>query len=618
MSAQQQNTALACEKQDLQFNPENYIVTDTLLSDNSPVYYGYNILEKIVDVIDQYSYDTIFIVSCTSVDSLYGKSMYKSFRKRNIDFDVIRLPDGENNKNFRKLDFLCEELISRNISKDSIIVAFGGGTIGNVVGLAAALIFRGVRFVEVPTTSMGITDSALSNKQAINGRKGKNHFGVYHAPIFIWSDSYYSRSEPLNNTKGTLVEGIKNGFISDPDILDFFDKVLNPACDYTDETYYELLYRIINSKRRIIEKDPTEKRLGLILEYGHTFGHAIEWISHGAMTHGEAVAIGMCLAAELSNALGFCNKEVVALHYRLLQDRLGLDVFIPESVSTDAMIKTMMLDNKKNQGGVKFVLLRGLGEVQQEAGEYLVQVALDKIRDLIEVYRQKNPDTSNQFSTKQPEPKRLKTYPDETVESLVRRYDGPLRMALSEGMELAKKAKVQRGWHVLDIGSGTGYISVSLAEAVGPEGTVHCLDNSPQLLDVLQEKAKRKRIDRIIQIVPYDCTVKLPFDDGQFDAVFSSYLLHELDESALSMMLEVFRVLKPGGSFVVADYQRIEDKERRREIEDWYRAQGSDNSNEQRLRFSLQDLERMYMKVEFTNVQINTWFGFHMHAIGEK
>jgi 3-dehydroquinate synthetase len=133
---------------------------------------------------------------------------------------------GDSCKRFASLEEVLEGLIAAGASKRSILIAFGGGAVGNLVGMAAALLFRGVRYVEIPTTMTGQTDSVLSNKQAINGRSGKNLFGTYHAPLFIWADTAYLASEPLASCRSGIVEGIKNGFIADPPFLDELEQML--------------------------------------------------------------------------------------------------------------------------------------------------------------------------------------------------------------------------------------------------------------------------------------------------------------------------------------------------------------------------------------------------------
>jgi len=284
------------------------IKLSTELEKPSPFYFGYDIEQSFLLELEKYAFDKIFFFTEPHLFELYGKSLYDKLCEKvtcNLEF----VPPGEKCKYFSFLEETCENLIIKNASKKSILISFGGGTVGNVFGLAAGLIYRGIRFIEIPTSMTGQTDSTLSNKQAVNGQTGKNHFGLYHAPIFIWTDTKYLRTDPPTSRRSGIIEGIKNGFISDPSFLDYLEEVLNPEVKFTEEELYKLSYNIILSKLEILKQDPSEKHYGIILEYGHTFGHGIEWLEQGKISHGEAVSFGMKIAAELSQEMGLISQE---------------------------------------------------------------------------------------------------------------------------------------------------------------------------------------------------------------------------------------------------------------------------------------------------------------------
>ena len=284
--------------QTFEFVPGKVTTLNTYLEKPSPFYFGYDIQESFMSELEKYSFDQIFFFTEPHLFQSYGKELYDRISEKytcSLEF----VPPGEKCKYFPILEQTCEKLIAKGASKKTILIAFGGGTVGNVVGLAAGLVYRGLRFIEVPTSMTGQTDSTLSNKQAVNGTTGKNHFGLYHSPIFIWSDTKYLKTEPPSSKRSGIIEGIKNGFISDPTFLEYLEETLNPELNFTDEKLTELAYKIILSKLPILQEDPSEKGYGITLEYGHTFGHAIEWIEGGKMSHGEAVSFGMKIAAEL-------------------------------------------------------------------------------------------------------------------------------------------------------------------------------------------------------------------------------------------------------------------------------------------------------------------------------
>nr|VFK25662.1 MAG: Ubiquinone/menaquinone biosynthesis C-methylase UbiE [Candidatus Kentron sp. MB]VFK29647.1 MAG: Ubiquinone/menaquinone biosynthesis C-methylase UbiE [Candidatus Kentron sp. MB]VFK74853.1 MAG: Ubiquinone/menaquinone biosynthesis C-methylase UbiE [Candidatus Kentron sp. MB] len=206
----------------------------------------------------------------------------------------------------------------------------------------------------------------------------------------------------------------------------------------------------------------------------------------------------------------------------------------------------------------------------------------------------------------------------ETVRETVYRLDGPLRWAIGENTALVRKGDVDIGETVLDVGAGTGYLSLPLAKAVGDTGHVICLDTSPELLGVLRTKARRHSLENRL-CFEISNSKQIPFAENYFDAVFSSYTLHECGPQADVLLGEMCRVLKPHRKLVLADYRAIEDENRRKQIEAWYQAHG-DNAcdDELHLRFSLAELERMLHEVGFSSIELCTWADFHMHAVAIK
>jgi len=366
----------------------------THLQPDPPFYFGNRIANELGPLINQHPFDRVYLVTNQLLLDAYGKELTEALQRNGIEHDVITIEASESTKNFTTLEYLCETLVERDLSKASIIIGFGGGCLTNIVGLAAGLIFRGIRYIEMPTTLMGITDSTLSNKQAVNGRHGKNHFGMYYAPIFIFGDTRFLVTEPVDGKRAALAEGIKNGFISDPALVTYFENKLQEKLeDYSERDLTELADKIIRSKLRILERDPTERDYAMTLEYGHTFGHAMEFLTHGNIPHGYAVAKGMCIAAEMSHKLGYISREIVDLHYRLFGDCLGVDLSIPSNISIEDIIQAMKSDNKKTADGTKFVLLKEIGSCLNPDGDYQVSAEPNVVRSVLQTYKLKNAKT---------------------------------------------------------------------------------------------------------------------------------------------------------------------------------------------------------------------------------
>lgn len=354
------------------------------------VIYGIDIVNKFANIIKDLEGDKVFFITESTLFEIHGKYLYENMKAEGIEVELIILNGNESNKTFSNLEELCTTLINKRISKDSIIIGFGGGIVGNIAGFAAGIIFRGIRYVEIPTTFMGQTDSSLSNKQAVNGRNGKNQLGMYYAPILIWSDLKYIETENIDYIKAGIVEGLKNGLISDESFLELLYVKVENRDSYTIEELYELFELIVDSKNKILERDPSEKKYAVILEYGHTFGHAIEFLTKGKIIHGEAVAMGMCMAAELSYLMNQLSEEHLNLHYKILlpfmnskkrEFYLELDEY--------RIFHAIQNDNKRTKNGIKYVLLSKIGECLEGDGDYQIQVSEELVLKSIVEFNKK-------------------------------------------------------------------------------------------------------------------------------------------------------------------------------------------------------------------------------------
>jgi 3-dehydroquinate synthetase len=352
---------------------------DTPLSVSSPYCFSESIVSRFPEFLKRYDFDRCFLVTSDTLLRLHGQPLVGALAGAGIKCRTVLIQETEAHKTWKSLRRLCEKIVARGATKDSILIALGGGVIGNVVGLAAALTYRGIRFVEVPTTVMAMTDSTLSNKQAVNGARGKNHFGAYHAPLFIWADAAYPKTEPSRQHRAGIVEGIKNALI-----IQDGPAAVAPLLDaWQANRWRELLLQLIESKLAILRRDPSERDYCTVLEYGHTFGHAVEWLARGKLLHGEAVAIGMCLAAELSHALGFQSERFLREHHHLLGELLGAPTRLPEDITIEKLYDSMLADNKRTRKGLRYVLMRDWGEFVNHDGDYLVAVGRAEVMAML-------------------------------------------------------------------------------------------------------------------------------------------------------------------------------------------------------------------------------------------
>ncbi|EPY2307580.1 2-deoxy-scyllo-inosose synthase [Clostridium sporogenes] len=372
---------LAQKINDDYYHPE--IKLETNLLESSPIYLGCNIwreslLEKMMDL----NTDKFFLITDDVVYNLFGNELLQYMNEK-VSVKLIKLPSGEKHKNIKVFNDLMENLFDNNVTKSSILISLGGGVVGNITGLAAALAFRGIRFFHIPTTFMSQTDSILSRKQGINSFYGKNMIGSYYTPLFNFIDTSFLTFDSERFIRGSFVETVKNGFIYNADFLNKLKSVIKNDFNVNQEGVFNLVKMSIESKLPIMKADPTEKGLAMILEYGHTVGHAIEKLSYGKLSHGESVSIGMMVAARVSEKLGYLSKQDVKEHLDILS-ALKTPTKIPSNIKISDIINRIKLDNKKDMNGIRFVVLENIGKCINTDGSYMIKVPFNIINEAIE------------------------------------------------------------------------------------------------------------------------------------------------------------------------------------------------------------------------------------------
>ncbi|HBJ2608788.1 3-dehydroquinate synthase [Clostridium botulinum] len=372
---------LAQKINDDYYHPE--VKLETNLLESSPIYLGCNIWrESLLGKMMDLNTDKFFLITDDVVYNLFGKELLE-YMNRKVSVKLIKLPSGEKHKNIKVFNDLMENLFDNNVTKSSILISLGGGVVGNITGLAAALAFRGIRFFHIPTTFMSQTDSILSRKQGINSFYGKNMIGSYYTPLFNFIDTSFLTFDSERFIRGSFVETVKNGFIYNADFLNKLKSVIKNDFNVNQEGIFNLVKMSIESKLPIMKADPTEKGLAMILEYGHTVGHAIEKLSYGKLSHGESVSIGMMVAARISEKLGYLSKQDVKEHMDILS-ALKTPTKIPSNIKISDIINRIKLDNKKDMNGIRFVVLENIGKCINTDGSYMIKVPFNIINEAIE------------------------------------------------------------------------------------------------------------------------------------------------------------------------------------------------------------------------------------------
>jgi 3-dehydroquinate synthase/2-deoxy-scyllo-inosose synthase len=296
---------------------------------------------------------------------------------------VLEVAANEKSKTIAAIDELSERAFGSRATRRSVFVALGGGLAGNIAGLLAHLFMRGARLVHIPTTLLAMSDSVLSFKQAVNSRVGKNHLGAFHVPELVWAHLDFLASLPPAETRSALCEAIKNVMAICPEVYDDMAARLRPEADYSPAELSWFIGMCVDAKQRVMEADPFEKGRALILEYGHTVGHAAELVSGGAFGHGLAIGVGGLVAARVATSLGFGDPDLESAHEALLSLN-GAPTMFPAYLSPGQFIEAVRLDNKRGYiphqpGHVDMVLLDGPGRPHQTGGSFITQVPEDVV-----------------------------------------------------------------------------------------------------------------------------------------------------------------------------------------------------------------------------------------------
>jgi 3-dehydroquinate synthase len=329
------------------------------LGDRSyPIVIGESLLDDADLVARHVAARDVLIVTNETVGPLYTARLRAGLAGKRVH--VVELPDGEQYKTLAVLERVFDALVGARLNRDACVVALGGGVVGDMAGFAAACYQRGVDFVQVPTTLLAQVDSAVGGKTGVNHPAGKNMIGAFHQPRAVLSDLGTLRTLPPRELRAGLAEVIKYGLIDDADFLAWIEANVEALLALDLGALAQAVRRSCEIKARIVGADEREHGQRALLNLGHTFGHAIETATgYGEWLHGEAVAMGMLLAADLSQRLGYLGAADVT-RVRELLHRAALPTEAP-AIGAARALELMGMDKKVLQGRIRLVLLRRLG-----------------------------------------------------------------------------------------------------------------------------------------------------------------------------------------------------------------------------------------------------------------
>ena len=339
-----------------------------------------NILSKVGEFISNILEPCrIIIITHPSVRKLFGDEIESGLANVGYSPNVIEIPEGETSKSLRQVELIYDRMLEMKCDRKSVLIALGGGVVGDLTGFTAATFQRGISFIQIPTTLLSQVDSSVGGKTAVNHPRGKNMIGAFYQPKLVVIDLNTLSTLPKNQLRAGLSEVVKYGVIADEKLFVFLENNIQKILSLDSKCLEYIVKTSCAIKARIVEKDERESKYRMILNFGHTFGHAIETLTnYTEYLHGEAISIGMVQAALLSVESGLCNKELPKRITNLLKE-FGLPTQEHDLKSKD-IIESMRHDKKNSHNKLRFVLPKSIGSVEiiDDVPETLIQSVLDK------------------------------------------------------------------------------------------------------------------------------------------------------------------------------------------------------------------------------------------------
>ena len=330
------------------------------------IHIGERLLSAAELIVPQLDLPRAAIVTNTTVAPLYLEQLAGALRLRGVDVVSIVLEDGERYKDWTTLNRIYDALLERRCDRKTALIALGGGVVGDLAGFAAATYMRGIPFIQVPTTLLAQVDSSVGGKTGINHPLGKNMIGAFYQPRVVLADTTTLDTLPPRELSAGLAEVIKHGLIRDGAFFAWLEQNMEKLLACNQDALAHAVRRCCEIKSAVVAADERETGVRALLNYGHTFGHAIEsGLGYGKWLHGEAVAAGMVMAADLSRRMGLIAEDDVQRIVALLK-RASLPT-TPPDIAPERLLALMGVDKKTEGGKLRFILLDGIGAASLRA-----------------------------------------------------------------------------------------------------------------------------------------------------------------------------------------------------------------------------------------------------------
>ncbi|MEF8794723.1 MAG: 3-dehydroquinate synthase [Thiohalorhabdus sp.] len=348
-----------------------------------PISIGPGQLTQVELLADILPFDRAVVVTNETVGPLYARPLEQVLEAAGLTVTTeVMLPDGEAYKTLATLEQVYDQMLAARADRKTAVIALGGGVVGDLAGFAAATYQRGVPYVQVPTTLLAQVDAAVGGKTAVNHPRGKNMIGAFHQPRAVIADTDTLVTLPDREMRAGFAEVVKYGLIRDPALFAYLEDSAEAVLAREPGPLSEAIYRSCRNKAEVVAADEHEAGSRALLNLGHTFAHAIETgTGYTQWLHGEAVAVGMVMAAEASYRLGWLPRDGVD-RLRALLARAGLPLTGPPDLPVARYLELMGVDKKAEAGHVRYVLLKGIGDalVTGEVPESVISAAIEDCR----------------------------------------------------------------------------------------------------------------------------------------------------------------------------------------------------------------------------------------------
>lgn len=332
-----------------------------------PIFIEENIINNLGEIIKNFgNYSRYLLITDTNVAKLYLKKIEASFKSSKLPSDSIILKPGEKTKSFYHFQLLLEKILEKRIDRNSILIAIGGGVIGDIVGLASSVILRGVPYIQVPTTLLAQVDSAVGGKTGINSKFGKNLIGTFKQPLAVISSINTLKSLGSRQVFSGYAEILKYALIDDKKFFNWLQNCGNKLIKLDNEVCIKAIKKGCEIKSKIVIQDEKERGIRAFLNLGHTFAHSLESITNysNKILHGEAVLVGMLMAIKFSIYLKLCNPEIAIIYQKHLQE-LNIKYLVNDykiNTQPEEIYNHMLFDKKNFNGKMNLILIKNIGQ----------------------------------------------------------------------------------------------------------------------------------------------------------------------------------------------------------------------------------------------------------------